>query len=60
MSLQKFSHLQKFKQRKRVGLVDCQFLRKIRNWEIKLTPVDYMIEETKNPDWYRYKRIDET
>ena len=37
---------------------NCQLVKKIGNWEIELTLEDNLIEETNNPDWYGYKRID--
>jgi len=36
---------------------DCQLIKKIGNWEIKLTPNNF-IEENNYPDWYGYQRID--
>jgi len=37
---------------------DCKLIKKIGNWEIDLTLENNLIEETNNPDWYGYKRID--
>ena len=37
---------------------DCQLVKKIGNWEIELTMEENLMEETNNPDWYGYKRID--
>ena len=37
---------------------DCQLIKKIDKWEIELTLEKKLIEETNNPDWYGYKRID--
>jgi len=39
---------------------DCQLIKKIGNWEIKLTPDNKFIEETNYPDWYGYQKIDGT
>ena len=33
-------------------------IKKIVNWEIELILENNCIEETNNPDWYGYKRID--
>ena len=44
--------------KKFIGCDDCQLIKKIGNWEIELTLEDNLIEETQNPDWYGYKRID--
>ena len=43
---------------KLIGCDDCQLIKKIGNWEIELTPGNNLIEESNNPDWYGYKRID--
>jgi len=40
------------------GCDDCQLIKKIGNWEIELTLENNLIEESNNPDWYGYKRID--
>ena len=37
---------------------DCQLIKKIGNWEIKLTPENKFIEENNYPDWYGYQKID--
>ena len=37
---------------------DCQLIKTIGNWEIELTLENNYINETNNPDWYGYKRID--
>ena len=37
---------------------DCELIRKIGNWEIKLTPDIKSIEEDNYPDWYGYQKID--
>ena len=37
---------------------DCEQIKKIGNWEIELTLGNNLIEESNNPDWYGYKRID--
>ena len=37
---------------------DCELIKKIGNWEIELTLENNLIEESNNPDWYGYKRID--
>ena len=44
--------------KKLIACDDCQLLQKIDNWEIELTLENNLIEETNNPDWYGYKRID--
>ncbi len=41
-----------------IGCDDCQLIKTIGNWEIELTLEKNCIEETNNPDWYGYKRID--
>jgi len=41
-----------------IGCDDCQIIKKIGNWEIELTLENNLIEETRNPDWFGYKRID--
>ena len=41
-----------------IGCDDCQHIKTIGNWEIQLIPEKKFIEETNNPDWYGYKRID--
>ena len=38
--------------------VDSKLIQTIGNWEIVLTKENNLIEETNNPDWYGYKRID--
>jgi len=40
------------------SLDDCELIKKIDNWEIKLSPDNDSIEENSHPDWYGYKRID--
>ena len=37
---------------------DCELIKKIGNWQIELTPDNKFIEENNYPDWYGYKRID--
>jgi len=37
---------------------DCEQIKKIGNWEIKLTPVNNGIYENNYPDWYGYQKID--
>ena len=37
---------------------DCEIIKKIGNWEIKLTLDNKFIEETNYPDWYGYQKID--
>ena len=37
---------------------DCELIKKIGNWEIKLTPDNVYIDENNYPDWYGYRRID--
>jgi len=44
--------------KKIIGCDDCQLIKKIGNWEIELTLENNLIEESNNPDWYGYKRID--
>jgi len=44
--------------RKLISCDDCQLVKNIGNWEIKLILETSMVEETNNPDWYGYKRID--
>ena len=41
-----------------IGCDDCQPIKTIDNWGIELTLENNCIEETNNPDWYGYKRID--
>ena len=41
-----------------IGCDDCQLIKKIDSWEIVLTLENNLIQETNNPDWYGYKRID--
>jgi len=40
------------------GCADCELVKKIGNWEVELTLETDLVEETNNPDWYGYKRID--
>ena len=37
---------------------DCEIISKIDNWEIELKQENNFFEDTYNPDWYGYKRID--
>ena len=37
---------------------DCELIKKIGKWEIKLTRDNNFIEENTYPDWYGYKKID--
>ncbi len=37
---------------------DCELIKKIGNWEIELTPHNYLIEENNYPDWYGYQKIE--
>ncbi len=37
---------------------DCQLIKNIGSWEIKLILENNLLEETNYPDWYGYKRID--
>ena len=37
---------------------DCELIKKVGNWEIELNLENKLIEESNNPDWYGYKRID--
>ena len=42
-------------------LTDCddfELFKKLCNWEIELNLENKLIEESNNPDWYGYKRID--
>ena len=41
-----------------IGCPDCELVNKIGNWEVELTLENDLVEETNNPDWYGYKRID--
>ena len=41
-----------------IGCADCELVNKIGNWEVELTLETDLVEETNNPDWYGYKRID--
>ena len=41
-----------------ITLDDCELIKKIGNWEIKLNLDNNFVEETNFPDWYGYKRID--
>ena len=43
-----------------VGCDDCELVKKIGNWEVQLTLETDLVEETHNPDWYGYKRIDKS
>ena len=44
--------------KKLIGCDDCKLLKMIGDWEIVLTLENNLIEETNNPDWYGFKRID--
>ena len=44
--------------KKLIGCDDCKLIQNIGNWEIELALENSLIKETKNPDWYGYKRID--
>ena len=44
--------------KKLIGCDDSKIIESIGNWEIVLTKENNLIEETNNPDWYGYKRID--
>ena len=44
--------------KKLIGCDDCKLLKMIGDWEIVLTLENNLIQETNNPDWYGYKRID--
>ncbi len=37
---------------------DCQLIKNVGSWEIELILENNLVEETNNPDWYGYKRID--
>ena len=41
-----------------IGCDDSKLIQSIGNWEIVLTKDNNSFEETNNPDWYGYKRID--
>ena len=41
-----------------IGCDDTKLIHSIDNWEIVLTKENNLVEETNNPDWYGYKRID--
>ena len=43
-----------------ISLDDCELIKKIGNWEIELTLEKNYIQENFYPDWYGYKRIDNT
>ena len=43
-----------------IGCADCELVKKIGNWEVQLTLETDLVEETHNPDWYGYKRIDKS
>ena len=38
---------------------DCEDIKYLDNWEIKLTLEDDFNEETNSPDWFGYIRIDQ-
>ena len=40
------------------GCADCLIVKKIGNLEVELTLENNLVEETKHPDWFVYKRID--
>ena len=44
--------------KKLIGCDDCQLIRTIGNWEIELILENHYIDETNEPDWFGYKRID--
>ncbi|MDA9729262.1 DUF1543 domain-containing protein [Prochlorococcus sp. AH-736-N17] len=41
-----------------IGCDDTELIHSIDNWEVVLTKENNLIEETNDPDWYGYKRID--
>ena len=41
-----------------IGCADCELVKKIGNWKVDLTLETDLVEDTNNPDWYGYKRID--
>ena len=41
-----------------IGCDDCKLVEKTGDWKIELIQENSIIEETNNPDWYGYKRID--
>ena len=43
-----------------VSCDNCELIEKIGNWQIELTPDYNSIQENNYPDWYGYKRIDNT
>jgi hypothetical protein len=43
-----------------IGCDNCKLIQNIGNWEIELSLESSFIQETSNPDWYGYKRIDKT
>ena len=43
-----------------ISLDDCELIKKIGNWEIELTLEKNYVQENFYPDWYGYKRIDNT
>ncbi len=44
--------------KKLIGCDDCKLIQNIGNWEIELALDNSLINETNNPDWYGYRRID--
>jgi len=43
---------------KLISCDDCELIKKIGKWQIKLTPDNKFIEENNYPDWYGYQKID--
>jgi len=41
-----------------IGCDNSKLIQSIGNWEIVLTKENNLIEETNNPDWFGYKKID--
>ena len=41
-----------------IGCAECELVKKIGNWEVELILETELVEESNNPDWYGYKRID--
>ena len=44
---------------KLISCDDCAVIKKVGNWEIKLTQDNSFIQENNYPDWYGYQKIDE-
>jgi len=42
-----------------ISCEDCQLIKNIGNWQIKLTRDKHFFQENNHPDWYGYQKIDE-